>query len=177
MRLFALRNLTMTHSGSFSVARSQEGVVALLSNPEWFAPAMPDFESMTLQDATHFTMRTVFAIGQIKGHADLAMELLPMSQENRVEYRGSATISGGQLRLAVNFQLGPRGEMTDVNWQGDVTLGGMLAMMAGTLLDTMGRENFDRMAERLQLRLQPQPPATSEESAASAPLPGPDFDI
>ena len=138
---------------------------------------MPDFESMTLQDATHFTMRTVFAMGEIKGHANLAMELLPPSQENRVEYRGGATIAGGPLRLAIGFQLTPRGEMTEVNWQGDVTLGGMLAMMAGTLLDTMGRQNFDRMSERLQIRLQPEPLAANAETAVSMPPQESDFDI
>lgn len=169
----------MTHSGSFSVARSPEEVFGLLSNPDWFAPAMPDFESMTKQDVSHFTMRTVIAIGEIKGHANFAMELLPTSPTNRVEYRGSATIAGGPLRLAIDFQLDPRGEMTDINWQGDVTLGGMLAMMAGTLVDTMGRQTFDRMAERLQRGLQGEPLTLWGEPAVDGPGPpsGPDFEI
>jgi carbon monoxide dehydrogenase subunit G len=167
----------MTHNGSFNVARSPEEVVALLSNPEWFAPTMPDFESMTTQDATHFTMRTVFAIGEIKGHANLAMELVPTSQPNRVEYKGAATIAGGPLRLAMAFQLDARDNTTEVRWQGEVTLGGMLAMMAGTLLDTMGRQNFDRMAERLQVRLQPETLAAHEEPAPDGSPSEPDFDI
>ena len=172
-----LRNLTMTHSGSFTVASSPEEVFDLLSNPEWFAPAMPDFDSMTKQDATHFTMRTVIALGEIKGHANLAMELLQTSQVNRVEYRGSATIAGGPLRLAVSFQLDAQDDTTVVNWHGDVTLGGMLAMMAGNLVESMGRQNFERMAERLQLRLQSEPLAASDEPAASMPPQEPDFDI
>lgn len=175
--MHALWKLTMTHSGSFSVARSPEEVFGLLSNPKWFAPAMPDFESMAIQDATHFTMRIVIAMGEIKGNANLAMELLQTSQANRIEYRGTTTIAGGPLRLAVSFQLDAQDNTTVVNWQGDVTLGGMLAMMAGTLLDTMGRQTFDRMAERLQLRLQPAPPAAIEDSVAMAPLSEPDFDI
>lgn len=176
-RIHALRNLTMTHSGSFTVARSPEEVFGLLSNPEWFAPAMPDFESMTLQDATHFTMRTAFAMGEIKGHANLAMELLQTSQANKVDYKGLATIAGGPLRMAVGFQLDARDNTTVVDWQGDVTLGGMLAMMAGTLLDTMGRQTFDRMAERLQYRLQPELTAPGEDSVAVKPQAESDFDI
>src|SRR5271167_4457098 len=89
--------LTMTQSGSFSVLRTVEEVFDLLSNPERFAPLMPDFESMTMQDATHFTLRTAIAIGEIKGHANLAMELLTASEPERVKYSGTATIAGSPL--------------------------------------------------------------------------------
>ena len=41
----------------------------------------------------------------------------------------------------------------------------------------MGRQNFDRMAERLQLRLQPEPLAPDREAAADLPPAEPDFDI
>ena len=166
----------MTHSGAFSVRRSVEEVFDLLSNPERFAPLMPDFESMTMQDATHFTMRTVIAIGEIKGHANLAMELLPASGK-RVGYAGSATIAGGPLRTAIDFQIKPQEEMTEVVWQGEVTLGGALATMAENLLESMGRRNFDRMAERLQLSLQDEPLTTGEPQSASAPPAAVDFEI
>jgi carbon monoxide dehydrogenase subunit G len=167
----------MTHSGSFSVARSSEEVFDLLSTPGWFAPTMPDFVSMAIQDATHFTMRTVIAIGEIKGHANLAMELQQAVRPSRVEYRGSATIAGGPLRLAIDFQISPRDAITDVTWQGDVTLGGTLALMAGALLDTMGRQSFERMSERLQFNLQREPLATRLEAEASADPAASDFEI
>ena len=57
---------TMVHSGTFQVDRPAEEVFELLANPERFAPLMPDFESMAMQDATHFTLRTVLAMGEIK---------------------------------------------------------------------------------------------------------------
>ena len=169
--------LTMTHSGAFSVRRSVEQVFDLLSNPERFAPLMPDFESMTMQDATHFTMRTVFAIGEIRGHANLAMELLQASRPERVGYSGSATIAGSSLRMAIDFQINRREDITDVTWQSEVTLDGPLALMAGTLVETMGRQNFDRMAERLQVSLQDEPLTTGEAQSASAPPAAVDFEI
>jgi uncharacterized protein len=167
----------MTHSGAFSVRRSVEEVFDSLSNPARFAPLMPDFESMTMHDPTHFTMRTVIAIGEINGHANLAMELLTAARPERVGYTGSATIAGGPLRMAIDFQINPREDMTHVTWQGEVTLDGPLALMAGTLLGTMGRRNFDRMAERLQLSLQDEPLTTAEAQATSAPPAAVDFEI
>jgi uncharacterized protein len=167
----------MTHSGSFSISRSPEEVFALLSKPEWFAAAMPDFESITIQDATHFTMRTAFALGEIKGHTNLAMELCRLSPPNRVEYCGLATIAGGPLRLAIDFQLEAQNGTTEVSWQGDVKLGGMLAKMAGTLLDTVGRRNFGRMAENLQARLHRDSVDADGNTGAIAAPPEPDVEI
>ena len=40
--------------------------------------------------------------------------------------------------------------MTAVTWQGEFSLDGMLALMAGGLIEPMGRRNFEAMAERLQ---------------------------
>lgn len=167
----------MTHSGAFSIRRTPDEVFDLLSNPERFAPLMPDFESMAMQDASHFTMRTVIAIGEIKGHADLFMELLEASRPTRVEYRGSATIAGSQLRLAIWFQISSLADATEVNWGGQVALEGMLALMAGELVEGMGRHNFDRMAGNLRRSLQDEPLAPAEERIA-APHPSElDFDI
>src|SRR5271165_1552990 len=123
----------MTHSGAFSVRRTVEEVFDSLSDPERFAPLMPDFESMTMQDATHFTLRTVIAIGEIQGHANLAMELLTATRPERVGYAGSATIAGSPLRMAIDFQIKPQEEMTGVAWRGELTLEGTLALMAGNL--------------------------------------------
>jgi len=167
----------MIHSGAFRVRRTTDEVFDLLSNPERFAPAMPDFESMRPLDATHFTMRTVIAIGEIKGHANLAMELVRAERPSRVEYRGSAIIAGSPLLLAIDFQVSAKDEVTDVSWQGEVKLEGMLALMAGTLFETMGRQNFERMGENLQVNLHQGLFAVNGNAGAAATPSEPDFDI
>ena len=166
----------MTHSGAFSTRRTPDEVFDLLSNPERFAPLMPDFESMAMQDPTHFTMRTVIAMGEIKGYANLVMELLEASRSTRVEYRGAATIAGSQLRLAISFQISAMTEATEISWSGNVALDGMLALLAGNMVDTMGQQNFERMAQSLQrnLEVEQATPAEASHSESSSHL---DFDI
>lgn len=167
----------MIHSGAFSVRRTAEEVFDLLSNPERFAPLMPDFESMVVHDATHFTLRTVLAMGEIKGHVNLAMELVQASRPTQVEYRGSANLAGSPLRMGINFRIDQLAEMAEITWQGEVTLEGMLAMMAGSLLETMGRQNFDRMAERLQFSLQDEEHTEDGKPSVVPASEGPDFEI
>jgi uncharacterized protein len=159
----------MTHCGTFLTNRGADEVFDLLANPKRFAPLLPDFESMSVQDEAHFTVRIVIAVGEIAGHASLAMELRQASRPSNVEYTGDAMIAGSPLTLRLRFQIASSNEMTEVTWQGEFSLDGMLALMAGELVDSMGRQNFERMAEDIQNALR-------EEAltADTPPLPAPE---
>jgi carbon monoxide dehydrogenase subunit G len=143
----------MNHSGTFLTTRSAEDVFDLVADPRRFGPLLPDFESMELQDATHFTMRIVIAVGAIQGHVNLAMELRQAARADRVEYRGQGIVAGSQLTFAMQFHLAPAEGATEVSWQGEVSVNGMLALMAGSMIDELGRRNFDAMVEQLQNKL------------------------
>lgn len=140
----------MNHSGTFLANRSTEEVFDLLSEPQRFAPLLPDFESMLAQDATHFSVRIAVAVAQINGHANLAMELSDAVRPSRVEYRGRGIVAGSQLNLNLHFDIAPSDQASEVHWKGEFSLDGMLALMAGHLLEPMGRRNFERMAEQIQ---------------------------
>lgn len=141
---------TMDYSGTFCTPRSPEDAFDLLADPQRFAPMLPFFESMAVQDATHFTLRIAIAVGQINGHANLAMELRDAVRPSHIEYRGQGIVAGSQLSLMLRFQVTGSPEPTQVSWRGELALDGMLALMAGHLLEPMGRKNFDLMAERLE---------------------------
>lgn len=144
----------MTHYGTFLTDRSADEVFDLLAKPDRFAPLLPDFESMSVQDETHFTVRIVIAIGEISGHADLAMELREAIRPCEVKYTGQGTVAGSQLDVTLRFRIASSGGTTGVTWEGEFSLDGMLALMAGGLIDSMGRKNFQRMAEHVQDALQ-----------------------
>ena len=143
----------MTHSGIFQVACSASDVFRLLASPERFAPLLPDYESMVMLDGTRFSLRTVIAIGEISGHANLAMELKQAAPHSLVEYGGEGVIAGGRLKFGICFQIAAKEPSTEVSWRGEVNLDGMLTMLAGRLLETMGRTNFEAIAERVQQQL------------------------
>jgi carbon monoxide dehydrogenase subunit G len=143
----------MNHSGTFLTARSAEYVFDLVADPQRFAPLLPDFESVSIQDATHFTLRIVIAVGQMSGHVNLAMELRDALRPGHVEYRGQGIVAGSQLTFAMGFQLARSGEATEVSWQGEVSVDGMVALMAGSTIDELGRRNLDAVAQQLQNEL------------------------
>jgi uncharacterized protein len=159
----------MNHSGTFVTTRSAEEVFDLVADPQRFAPLLPDFESMSVQDATHFTMRIAIAVGQISGHVNLAMELREAARPSRVAYRGQGIVAGSELTFAMQFDITPSEAATQVDWQGEVSVDGMLAFMAGSTIASMGRKNFALMAQRLQEGLG----ADTSSTNSLAPDPGP----
>jgi len=168
----ACYDLPVTHSGTFLACCHAEAAFDLLSTPDRFAPLLPDYESMEQQDATHFTMRTVLAIGQIHGHINLTMELREASRPYRVGYRGQGIIAGGTLSFELDFRIAPVNRKTEIQWCGEVRLNGPLVFMAGDLVDTMSRQNFERMAESLRRSLEALSPSASAEGPTL-----PDFEI
>lgn len=143
----------MIHAGTFVVQRSPEDVYRLLSDLQRFAPLLPDYESMVVQDATHFQLRVVLEVGQIRGHANLAMELGECIAPSRVAYHGAGVVAGSQLRFGIDFALNSLEATTEVRWSGEVAVEGPLAFMAGGLIEKKSRDDFERMAQRLRAHL------------------------
>jgi carbon monoxide dehydrogenase subunit G len=81
------------------------------------------------------------------------MELRDAVRPERVEYRGQGAVAGSQLTFAMGFQLSGSEVATQVSWQGEVAVDGMLALLAGSTIDELGRRNLDMMAEQLQNKL------------------------
>jgi carbon monoxide dehydrogenase subunit G len=148
----------MNHSGTFLTPRSPDEVFNLLANLEEFAPLLPDFESMTMVDPTHFSLRIAIALGEMSGHANLAMELMQAERATSVLYRGQGIVAGSQLNLVLQFQIAPAEAATEVSWRGEFSLDGGLAFVFGSFIEPMGRKHFERMAERLRERLNPLEP-------------------
>lgn len=148
----------MNHSGTFLTPRTPDEVFNLLANPEQFAPLLPDFENMAMQDPTHFSVRIAIALGEMSGHANLAMELVEAGRPANVRYRGQGIVAGSQLSLVLHFQIASSEGITEVSWQGEFSLDGGLAFVLGSLIEPMGRKHFERMAERLREQLNPLEP-------------------
>jgi carbon monoxide dehydrogenase subunit G len=143
----------MNHSGTFFATASADRAFNVLANPEHFAPQFPDFESMVIQDETHFAIRIAITVGQISGHVNLAMELAEAERPAIVAYRGQGMVAGSSLTFAMQFRISPIEDTSEVNWRGEIAVDGMLALMAGGMIEEMGRRNLELMAERLQNRL------------------------
>ena len=139
--------------GNFEVTRSPEEVYDFLTDPTKFAPWLPDFQSMDIQDERHFAVKVNVGISYIKGTANVKMELAEANRPSRAQYKGQGSVAGGNVSLTASFDLVRAAGGTRVAWQGEAQIFGRLTSVAGGLLEPLGKKNVQRLIDGLQAAL------------------------
>jgi uncharacterized protein len=145
--------MAIKFGGEFEVKKTPEEVYDFLTDPKKFAPLLPDFQGMTQQDATHFTVKVNVGISYIKGTAEVKMQLAEADRPKRAQYKGQGRVAGGNVSLTAGFDLSPMNSGTKVVWQGEATVFGRLTSVAGGLLEPLGRKNVQKLIDGLQAAL------------------------
>ncbi|HKT46288.1 MAG TPA: SRPBCC domain-containing protein [Candidatus Acidoferrales bacterium] len=146
--------MAISFGGEFEVPRAPEEVFDFLTDPQRFGPLLPDFQSLSVQDDRHFTVRVNVGISYIKGTADVKMELAEAQRASRAQYKGQGSVAGGNVALVAGFDLTPTKAGTRVNWKGEAQIFGRLASVAGGLLEPLGKKNVQKLIDGLQAALQ-----------------------
>jgi len=145
--------MAIKFSGDFEVRRTPDEVYDFLTDPQKFAPLLPDFQGMTQQDEKHFTVKLNVGISYIKGTAEMKMELAEAERPKRAQYKGQGSFAGGKVSTLSSFDLLPVGDGTKVNWQGEAQIFGRLTSVAGGLLEPLGKKNVQKLIDGLQAAL------------------------
>ena len=104
--------MAIKFNGEFEVKRTPEDVYDFLTDPNKFAPLLPEYQGMSVQDPTHFTVKVNVGISYIKGVADVKMELTQAERPQRAQYKGQGSVAGGNVSLVAGFDLSPAAEGT-----------------------------------------------------------------
>jgi carbon monoxide dehydrogenase subunit G len=145
--------MAIKFGGDFEVARSPEEVYDFLTDPHKFAPLLPDFQGMDVQDEHHFAVKVNVGISYIKGTANVKMELAEANRPVRAQYKGQGSVAGGNVSLTAAFDLIPAAGGTKVAWQGEAQIFGRLTSVAGGLLEPLGKKNVQKLIDGLQAAL------------------------
>jgi carbon monoxide dehydrogenase subunit G len=140
-------------AGAFEVRRNPEEVYDFLTDPSKFAPLLPDFQGVSIQDAEHFTVKVNVGISYIKGVADVKMHLAESQRPTRAQYKGQGSVAGGNVSMVAAFDLTVTGEGTKVVWQGEAQVFGRLTSVAGGLLEPLGKKQVQKLIDGLQAAL------------------------
>ena len=145
--------MAIKFAGDFEVKRTPEDVYDFLSDPSKFATLLPDFQGLSIQDPTHFTIKVNVGISYIRGTAEIKMELAQAERPKRAQYKGQGSMAGGNVTLMAGFDLSPIDGGTKVAWQGEAQIFGGLASMAGGLLEPLGKKQVQKLIDGLQAAL------------------------
>ena len=145
--------MAIRFSGEFEVKKKPEEVYDFLTDPDRFAPLLPEFQSLLVRDSTHFAVKVNVGISYIKGSADVRMELAEADRPRRAQYKGQGAVAGGSITMVAGFDLAGTALGTKVNWQGEAQIFGRLASVAGGLLEPLGKKQIQKLIDGLQSAL------------------------
>ena len=139
--------------GEFHVGKTSDEVYDFLTDPNRFAPLLPDFESLSVQNDREFTVNVKVGISHIRGTASVRMRLLEADRPDRAVYQGQGSVAGGEVNFTASFDLKNHDNGTQVHWTADAQLFGRLIWMAGGLLEPLARKNVQKLIGGLQAAL------------------------
>jgi len=146
--------MAIKFAGSFEVRRQLEEVYQFLTNPSQFAPLLPDFQGVTVQDPEHFTVKVNVGVSYIKGTAEMKMHLAETESPKRAQYKGQGSVAGGTVSMVAGFDLTPAAAGTRVAWKGEAQVFGRLTSVAGGLLEPLGKKQVQKLIDGLEAALQ-----------------------
>src|ERR1035438_1108249 len=71
----------------------------------------------------------------------------------RAQYQGRGYAVGSQIPISTGFDLSPRAEGTRIAWQGEASVLGTLALLAGGMLEPVSRKNIQMLMDGLRSSL------------------------
>jgi carbon monoxide dehydrogenase subunit G len=145
--------MAIKFNGTFEVKRTPDEVYDFLTDPNRFAALLPEFQGLSVQDSTHFTVKVNVGISYIKGTADVKMELAQADRPKRAQYKGQGSMAGGNVSLTAGFDLSAIDGGTKVDWQGEAQIFGRLMSVAGGLLEPLGKKQVQKLIDGLQAAL------------------------
>jgi len=148
--------MAISFEGEFEVQLKKEDVYRFLASPERFAPLLPGFESMEVEDPKTCRVKLKVGVPQIPGTANVRLHLAEEKPPDRARYSGKGTLTGGSMNLTSGFDLVERDGKTAVQWRGEVLIAGRLQSLAGGLLKPLAKKSIQKLIDNLQAELSAQ---------------------
>ncbi len=148
--------MAIKFDGEFEVPRSREETFAFLSDPQIFAPCLPTFQEMEMQDDGSAIVKIRIGIGKIRGIATITLALEESDQPVHAQYVGKGTVMGSAFNLVSGFNLEEIDGSTLVKWSGELKMFGKLVALAGGLIKPIAKKDIKRLVDALQKALAPE---------------------
>jgi len=136
-------------SGSYTIPAARERTYQLLQDPVVLAKCMPGTDHLDKVAENEYEMRMKMAIASIgglfSGKVRIADQNQPESFKLIVEGNGKIGFVKGEGLL----NLSPQGDATEVNYDGDVQVGGTIAGVGQRLLDATAKMIIKKFFEKL----------------------------
>jgi carbon monoxide dehydrogenase subunit G len=146
--------VNLQYKGEEQIPADQDTVWAFVNDPERIGRCLPDVQTVTVHDPTHFDAVVGVALGPVRGKFKFRFELQPDEAARRMNMK----ITGGGFGSAVDLTAGADilpgdGSNTVLRCDGSAVMRGPVAAVGGRVLDAQARklitQTFGNVREQL----------------------------
>jgi uncharacterized protein len=143
----------MRVEGTREFEAPRERVWAVICDPAELVKLMGGAEEFEVVDATHWRAKVRVPVGPgLK--LTMNFEQLEQRPPEFASMRGKGKTFGAGLEMTTSYTLGADGERTQMAWQADVSLSGMLSAMGESTLKPIVSQQVEGIMSALAQRLE-----------------------
>lgn len=152
----------MKIAGTYTVPIARERAYSLLQDPAVLARAMPGCDHLALIAPDEYEMRMKMIISSIQGLFSGKVRIAERNPPEgfRLIVEGSGKV--GFMKGDGVLSLSPLYTSTDIRYEGDVQVGGMIAGVGQRLIDTTARFLIKKFFEKLVAQAAEQMPQAAD---------------
>jgi len=144
----------MKISDKFVVAAEREKVYKFVTDPDNFIKLIPDLQKYEKVDERNF--KTVFKIGlgMIKGTISMAFRYEELNPPSSIKVVGHGSGMQSTADLTLNLSLNPVDKGTEVAWDADILVGGLVASVGSRLMESTTKSKVREIVENIKTALE-----------------------
>jgi len=121
--------------GRYLLKAPQVQVWDFVSKPEEIAKCLPDLQSFEMKDSHSFTVTVKVGISFVRGNFKFDFTLLDQRPPSHSKFEAIGRGAGVSVRLSASMDLkATEDDETELEWQADVEMGGLLAEISPSLI-------------------------------------------
>jgi len=141
--------------GSYRLDAPVKKAWDFVSNPEKIGNCLPGLEHLEVKDPENFNVTVKVGISFVRGSFKFTFRLLDQTPPSRSRFEAIGKGAGVSVKLNASVQLADLGNnATQLNWQADADLGGLLTELSPSLIqnstDKFTKEFFDCLKRKVE---------------------------
>jgi len=144
----------MKISDKFVVAAEREKVYKFVTDPDNFIKLIPDLQKYEKVDERNF--KTVFKIGlgMIKGTISMTFRYEELNPPSSIKVVGHGSGMQSTADLTLNLSLNQADKGTEVAWDADILVGGLVASVGSRLMESTTKSKVREIVENIKTALE-----------------------
>jgi carbon monoxide dehydrogenase subunit G len=143
----------MHYEGTIEAPVPKEEFYAFVTDPARVIGILPDITESKIADQDHFSVKARAGVAYLRGALDIAFEVVEKKKDSMATIAGHGQGMQSSVEIKLKIALGDSTTGTTASWAADVAVGGLLASVAGRLIDGVAAKYVKQITENLRQKV------------------------